>query len=797
MLSQSNSQVNDVGAELWEEMSLGGDDYVNGSYDKGLQDFGWPTLEGPCRPNKRSNCEDPQQGGAFRPPHHFYMHKDGGAAVGGTFIPNGIWPSTYDNGYLFGEFVHGHIYLVQDGDDIDCYDCNPPESRKLVSEFLDYEGIVNMRFGPYSRNCKRALYYTSAKNSGVMRRVIYVGNDVLGNNDCGEQVGAGSRPWQIVSTLDSTTRPESPAASALVGEGKGGYPGEQLPWNEECNDGVDYCGIIEFCNDKSTGTFAYRLPCKDEICSCEGISGPLIRLEAGNTYKLVLHNAADEDTTTNFHTHGLHIVGSGNSDDVIRQVSGGNCIDYVWDIAEDHPGGTYWYHAHHHGHTEEQVVGGAFGLLIVEDNLYVNPDTPIWVINERLLQIWYSDKDYMVYGNRRTNEAIDIRPVYWYRLRVSTVDSDAISRNLTFHDDQGFCLIHKVASDGIWRSSVPGPMATVFELSKCNIRCYGIFSTSHCLIFALSIYIAGASRADFAIQCLCPERLESCHIPITYGDLHAATIRVGTTQFSGINSMKEWYPQRPHALQDLRNLAVPDGNTLEIKLGYDYVNGKKWDPETPLATIDYDSVHEWVLHQTAKHPFHIHLYHMQVVEPGGCGVHEEGEWYDTISAPGSCTVRFFTADIGQRCVLHCHVYFHEDNGSMSWVNVTGEGMPLNTVDSPQYQCSAQENMAPTDTLAPTDISSAVSTDTSTLDISVEGSSASMTQTDQPTSVTALASSFKPTSIPLVQVSKSAPTDNAPDKKIFQQPEKQKSSSANFQNLFLSFLCGTIFAVYFF
>ena len=182
---------------------------------------------------------------------------------------------------------------------------------------------------------------------------------------------------------------------------------------------------------------------------------------------------------------------------------------------------------------------------------------------------------------------------------------------------------------------------------------------------------------------------------------------MAVSQFDGTNPLQEWIPQRPYALQDLRDFTVPDDHTLEIKLGYDYVNGEKWDPETPLATIEYDSVYEWVLHQTAKHPFHIHLYHMQVVEPGGCGVHEEGEWYDTIAAPGSCTVRFFTADIGQRCVLHCHVYFHEDNGSMSWVNVTGEGMPTNTVDSPQYQCTVQENTISAGTITPTEVAGTI------------------------------------------------------------------------------------------
>ena len=42
---------------------------------------------------------------------------------------------------------------------------------------------------------------------------------------------------------------------------------------------------------------------------------------------------------------------------------------------------------------------------------------------------------------------------------------------------------------------------------------------------------------------------------------------------------------------------------------------------------------------------------MLIVEPGGCGAHVEGEFYDTISASGSCTVRFKTADIGQRMIM--------------------------------------------------------------------------------------------------------------------------------------------------
>ena len=148
-------------------------------------------------------------------------------------------------------------------------------------------------------------------------------------------------------------------------------------------------------------------------------------------------------------------------------------------------------------------------------------------------------------------------------------------------------------------------------------------------------------------------------MPLYYDDELVATIRVGS-EAPIPYVMEKWVPKRPDSLQNLLSLSLPEGNTLTLRLGYDYVNDQRWDPENPIATIAYNQVHEWTLLQTILHPFHLHLYHMQVVTPGGCGEHEEGQWYDTISAPGNCTVRFFTADLGQMCVLHCHVLFHED-----------------------------------------------------------------------------------------------------------------------------------------
>lgn len=297
-------------------------------------------------------------------------------------------------------------------------------------------------------------------------------------------------------------------------------------------------------------------------------------------------------------------------------------------------------------------------MLIVEDNAELQT-LPLWAQNERLLQIVTTETG--VRGNGKANEIILVDAYQWYRLRVSVVSVEGSPFNLTFANE-GDCDVYKVASDGVWRSVVPGPAAKIYELS-------------------------GASRADFALRC----NASLSVVPLHYGDELAAFFYVGSAEASPM-VMEEWVPVRPYALSDLSNEVVPTANKFRVILGYDHVNNQQWNPDVALAIIGYDEVHEWLLQGTSEHPFHMHLYHMQIMTPGGCGAHEQGEFYDVISARGDCLVRFKTADIGQRCVLHCHVLSHEDMGSMAWVNVTGVGMPKNVVVSPEYCCMVEPSV---------------------------------------------------------------------------------------------------------
>lgn len=118
------------------------------------------------------------------------------------------------------------------------------------------------------------------------------------------------------------------------------------------------------------------------------IVGPTIRISPGTTLTLTLTNnlpAAAVDTSalhnqfktldvTNLHTHGLHVDGNAPGDSVFVEVAAGASYTYTYTLPDNHMGGTFWYHPHHHGSTAIQAGGGACGMIIVEDPPGYLPD---------------------------------------------------------------------------------------------------------------------------------------------------------------------------------------------------------------------------------------------------------------------------------------------------------------------------------------------------------------------------------------------------------------------------------------
>ena len=151
--------INDVGGARWEEIDRGS---VGG-------DYGWNLCEGrhdnPDRPGSVS-CS----GGGRIPPLHEYSHNTGCTSItGGAFVPDdGSWPDSYDNAYLFADYICDKIFVLK------------PKSgggfaRTLFTTDPGGRGPVAMTFGPRGSN-GTALYYTTFADGGKVRRISYSGS---------------------------------------------------------------------------------------------------------------------------------------------------------------------------------------------------------------------------------------------------------------------------------------------------------------------------------------------------------------------------------------------------------------------------------------------------------------------------------------------------------------------------------------------------------------------------------------------------------------------------------------------
>ena len=152
--------INDVGQNEWEEIDEGisGADYAwslcEGTHDN-LHDYPYP---GDCTTSP------------YTPPVHEYSHSDTGcgSVTGGAFVPNGLWPASYDGSYLFGDYVCNKIFELAPND-------GGGFTRTEFASGLGGGGPVAMDFGPYGSS--EALYYSTYANGGEVHRIVNSAGD--------------------------------------------------------------------------------------------------------------------------------------------------------------------------------------------------------------------------------------------------------------------------------------------------------------------------------------------------------------------------------------------------------------------------------------------------------------------------------------------------------------------------------------------------------------------------------------------------------------------------------------------
>jgi glucose/arabinose dehydrogenase len=147
--------INDVGQEVWEEVNVG----AAGA------DYGWNSREGKCTNNSATACDAPPPN--LVDPLFTYKHGENPAPspfqncnsiTAGAFVPEGVWPESYNGAYLFADVTCGRIFsLAADG------------AVSLEAEELG--AVVHMGFGPFEDG--QALYYSRLDNGGEIRRIVY------------------------------------------------------------------------------------------------------------------------------------------------------------------------------------------------------------------------------------------------------------------------------------------------------------------------------------------------------------------------------------------------------------------------------------------------------------------------------------------------------------------------------------------------------------------------------------------------------------------------------------------------
>ena len=434
----------------------------------------------------------------------------------------------------------------------------------------------------------------------------------------------------------------------------------------------------------NSAAYGWRVPGTTE-CT---YPGPILRMKQGLKHGLIVQSAVeDDDVVTNLHFHGLHIAGHGNGDDVHRSLAKGASIVYALDLT-NHMGGTYWYHSHAVGQSLEQTEGGAFGMIVVDENPQAQPvgTTDPKVLdfltnNERILIVDDTKNNQWAANGLNRRDTFEFVKDQWYRMRVMMVSLNPHGSGgiLTFgpkqqQDATAQCTVYAIAHDGILRRTVPKVPLQDGQAPQTEFP------------------LTSSSRVDVAIKCQ-----EGTDIPININHSLVASIRVvagsnnGATPLEG--GTQPWQTARLPYVQDMSSSSSID-NRWSIHVEGTNINGVNWSSHQPLCTGDededfeYGSVQEWTVKGTATHPMHVHTYPMQIVS--GCGdYHDEGEFYDTILATNirhagektpshhastkKCKVRVHLVDVAGPVLVHCHIFVHAEHGAMGWINVVNGG----------------------------------------------------------------------------------------------------------------------------
>jgi len=402
-------------------------------------------------------------------------------------------------------------------------------------------------------------------------------------------------------------------------------------------------------------------------------------------------------TTTNLHTHGLHVSPSGNGDNVFIEIPPGEAQQYEIEIPEDHTGGLFWYHPHKHGAVCQQVRAGMAGALIVRGEIDDVPEIAAATEQVMVLQAIELGDDFQLLDpipHPSKTEAFFPRTQILYTVngvmspRVTMYPGEVQRWRLLNAAEGKFMSVtleghelQTIAWDGL---TMPSPEPVTDLMMSAGNRVDLLVKAGQPGTYQLILtpgssqrpHIPGMDTHDHATPGAAPT-------PISSGELAARSILTLEVTGSGpemaIPATLPAYdpPIRPIARTRTFAYTVErDDDNEFIDFG---VDGEPFHPDRPPYQAKLGTAEEWTLIndtdpklEAHAHAFHIHVNPFKVIKINGVPL-DRPLWRDTMVLTGkdgdSITFEMNFDDFTGRFVDHCHVLSHEDLGMMEAIEV--------------------------------------------------------------------------------------------------------------------------------
>ena len=405
------------------------------------------------------------------------------------------------------------------------------------------------------------------------------------------------------------------------------------------------------------------------------VPGPRLEAQPGDTVQIRFANRLNQPT--NLHYHGLHIPPTGTGDNVFLEISPGESHTYEFQIPQNHPTGTFWYHPHYHGLVAEQLFGGLAGLFVVRGEL------------DEIPEIQAAQEAFLVLKDFALDRSGNI-PDPGHMAQMTGRIGDLLTANGQFNPSV------EVAQGGLLRLRLLNASTSRFFWLSLEEHPFYLIATDGGAIASPvelnDLVLAPGERVEVLIKADHePGQFRLLNQPFNPAQGMMGSGRMGGGMMGGgmvggpqsrnstetaatlvYSGTTEALPL-PDQLIAVESLPAPQ-TTRQFILNHGMgmgmvflINGKAFEHDRIDTQVLLNTVEDWEIINTGTmtHPFHVHINKFQVISRNGQPA-PYAAWKDVVSvSPGeSVRIRIPFRDYAGKTVYHCHVLDHEDRGMM-------------------------------------------------------------------------------------------------------------------------------------